>query len=176
MVSWVAGLTRRALLDHPRRALESHVPSEHLSVVLPGGGLHVRVADPGADVPRRGAVLGLAADSADLSNAWHTGARKACARDAARFGGSPAPTLWDATFKSVPQRRGVTRGQIEAVDAPETAMVDNGMRCSRHRSRIDPANESTRRGEWQVVEKDHTELRARTTRLGMSSKGSGCAS
>ena len=38
---------------------------------------------------------------------WQPGARKGCARDRARFGGNPAPTLWDATFKSVPQRGGV---------------------------------------------------------------------
>ena len=34
------------------------------------------------------------------------GARKGCARDHARFAETPAPTLWDATFESVPKRRG----------------------------------------------------------------------
>ena len=77
---------------------------------------------PASDDLRRGSVLRIGADCTDVRSAWQTGALKGCARDRARFGGNPAPTLWDATFKSVPQRGGKTRSRGKTVvsqDVPQ---------------------------------------------------------
>ena len=63
---------------------------------------------PASDDPWWGSVLVVGADCTGFPDAWQTGAWRGCARNRARFGGGAAPTLWDAAFKPVPQRRGAT--------------------------------------------------------------------
>ena len=77
--------------------------AEPLSVVLPGGGDHVRVADPGVCYARRAVDGG---HPTGVRSPLQTGARKGCARDPAPFGGNPAPTLWDATPRVRPTASG----------------------------------------------------------------------
>ena len=93
-------------LDHPRRAVNRWFRRNFSPLFCLAGDSMSGLQIPASDDLRRGSVLRFGADCTDVRSAWQTGAPRGCARDRARFGGNPAPTLWDATFKSVPQRRG----------------------------------------------------------------------